>query len=200
MYPPSQAVEECLDIAVDHRLRALFKPVCKTARLDIGGNHGLCLDEITSVNTQRTIHEPEVRITCRFFNYGWSGGITVILLQPSNFHPYWKGFRSVIEDCPTYCFLDEGFKAVTCGTSRLGDGSLSIVDSAPYIRPRDNAPVECKREMRRRASRIIREKRRMLSFACGKTKRVYHQEWRRCKAWALVEILPAQTYASMESL
>lgn len=151
----SQAVDDCLDIAIDHRLRALFKPITKRASRDICGDPGLFLDHLTEVNTRRTIPRAEVHTTRRFFNSGWSGGITVILLQPSNSHPYQKGFSSVIEECPTYRFLNEGFKAVTCGALRLGDGTLSIIDSAPFIRPWDNAPVECKREMRRRTSRII---------------------------------------------
>ena len=152
---PSHPVNDCLDIAIDHRLSALFKPITKKASLKFHQDPGLCLDRLAAVNTTRNVPEDEVRITRQFFNSGWLEGITIILLQPSNTHPYGKGFASVLEECPTYCFLNEAFKAVSCGTLQLGDGTLSIIDSAPFIRPCDCAPVKCKREMRRQTGRII---------------------------------------------
>lgn len=156
-FNPFEVAEDCLDIAIDHRLRPLFKPITKRARPDIG-SPGLRLDHLTKVNPQRIISEAEVRITNRLFNAEWSGGITAILLQPANSHPYQKGLSSVIEACPTYCFLNEGFKAVTCGTLWLGDGTLSIIDSAPFVRPWDDVSVECKRQMRRQTSHSIHAK------------------------------------------
>ena len=153
-----QPVEECLDIAVDHRIRALFKPVHKQIRFDVNGNHGRYLTELAVISTHRTISKHEIEVTQQFLGPECTGGVAVVLLQPSNFHPYWEGQDSVVRNCRTFSFLDEGFRAVTCGSIGLDSQMLSIVDSAPYTRPKDSVSVEYKKHMRQWASRIIREK------------------------------------------
>ncbi|KAB8213652.1 hypothetical protein BDV33DRAFT_184336 [Aspergillus novoparasiticus] len=154
----SEPEDECLGIVVDHRLRALFKPIYKQPRLNIDEKHSLYLATLAQTSTHRDITEPEINVTQQFFGPRFIGGITVILIQPSNFHPYWEGFDSVIQNCRTHSFLDEGFRAVTCGSIGLGNGVLSIIDSAPYTRPNDKVSAEYKKDMRRCASGIIREK------------------------------------------
>lgn len=153
-----QLVETCLDIAVDHRIRALFKPIHKQVQFNVNGNHGRYLTELAKTSAHRIISEHEINVTQQFLGPEFTGGITVVLLQPSNFHPYWEGLDSVIQNCRTFSFLDEDFRAVTCGSIGLDSKLLSVVDSAPYTRPKDGVSVEYKKHMRRSASRIIREK------------------------------------------
>lgn len=151
-----QPVEECLDVAVDHRLRALFRPI--SPRLNIVGRHGQQLAELARVSTHRIISEHEINVMNQFLGPRYTGGITLILLQPSNYHPYREGFDSVVLNCLTFTFMNEGFRAASCGSIGLGSPPLSLVDSAPYIRPNDSVSVEYKYNMQQSVSRIIREK------------------------------------------
>jgi hypothetical protein len=153
-----QPAEECLNIAVDHRLRALFKPICEQPHLNINNSHAVLLAELGRASTHREISEPEVSVTQQFAGPGYTGGISFLLLQPSNHHPYWEGQDTVILDCATLTVLDEGLKSVTCGSMGLGSPAVSLIDSAPYIRPDDRVSDEYKYNMRKSTIRVIREK------------------------------------------
>jgi hypothetical protein len=56
--------------------------------------------------------------------------------------------------------MDEGFRAACCGSIGLGSLMLLLIDSAPYIRPKDSVSIEYKYNMRQWVSCIIREKKR----------------------------------------
>jgi hypothetical protein len=49
------------------------------------------------MSTHRIISEHEINVMKQFLGPGYTGGITLILLQPSNHHPYWEGFDSVVQ-------------------------------------------------------------------------------------------------------
>ncbi|KAL5040970.1 hypothetical protein BDW71DRAFT_201739 [Aspergillus fruticulosus] len=153
-----QPVDECLNIAVDHRLRALFNPICKQPRLSINDNHAVLLVELGRASTHGKISWQEVNVTQQFVGPGYSGGIAFILQQPSNFHPYWEGQGSVILSCRTFTVINEALRAVTCGSMELGSPAVSLFDSAPYIRPNDGVSHEYIYNMRQSTIRIIRER------------------------------------------
>jgi hypothetical protein len=105
------------------------------------------LAELGRVSSHGEISEQEVNVTQQFVGPGYNGGILSVLQQPSNYHPYWKGQDSVILSCETFALMNEALRAVTCGYMGLGSPAVSLVDSAPYIRPNDGFSNEYKYNM-----------------------------------------------------
>mgnify|MGYP001658335179 CR=1 FL=1 len=86
----SSPVELCLGVAVDHRIRSLFKPIRAKTQVSMQGGyaHAQLLEGLARERTDRTISEDEIYITLEFSGPRNTGGTTVLLQQPWRFHPY----------------------------------------------------------------------------------------------------------------
>ena len=72
----------CLDVAVDHRIRLLFKPVCND--LTEPSNH------VSRIKARgRSLERPhsEIQVTAQLAGPAFKGGIAVALQQPRHNHP-----------------------------------------------------------------------------------------------------------------
>lgn len=152
---PYDRPPRCLDIAVDHRIRALFKPISKKKNNNDAGIYLKHIQDLGKDILYRDVPNEEISVTQKFIGNG-IGGITVILLQPSNSHPYEQDIETIVEKCPTYTALDECFRAVTCNTLSIHD--VSILDSLPFIRGRDKITANDKKRVRKWVSLIIEAK------------------------------------------
>ncbi|KAE8397461.1 hypothetical protein BDV37DRAFT_291977 [Aspergillus pseudonomiae] len=130
----------CLGVAVDHRIRSLFRPIRARTQASMPGDpaDAQLLKSLADRRTDRYISKHEIDITLELFGPQATGGITVVLQQPWRFHPYWKGIEAVVGACPTFSAVDEAFSAASCGTISIGSSTLSIIDSLPFVRPQDN--------------------------------------------------------------
>ncbi|KAH7188064.1 uncharacterized protein B0J16DRAFT_396219 [Fusarium flagelliforme] len=117
----------CLDVAIDHRIRRLFKPVVHhqtersnhVSRIEERGRFlGRCSDEI---KTTAKLAGPAVK-----------GGIAITLQQPRHNHPFEKGIDAVIGDCESLYALYDIFRAVSCETLDIRT-DITIVDLLPYV-------------------------------------------------------------------
>jgi hypothetical protein len=118
----------CLDVAIDHRIRRLLRPVdvpSKTAN----STHIAMLD---THGRRLGRSDDEIRVTLQLASPPMTGGILVTLQQPRNNHPFEKGIKGVINDCETLAALDELFHVVSCGTLEIGT-NVSVIDLLPYI-------------------------------------------------------------------
>lgn len=156
----SSPTEVCLGVAVDHRIRSLFKPIRIQTQVRMQGNHAgaRLLERLAGGRTDRYIAKDEIDITLELFGPQATGGITVVFQQPWRFHLYSKGIEAVIDACPTFFVIDEAFSAVSCGTISIVSSTLSIIDSLPYVRPQDKLSSWDKLEIRKVASEIIFKK------------------------------------------
>jgi hypothetical protein len=117
----------CLNIAVDHRMRALFKPV--TVNRGTPSQH---VSQIQSLGEALGRSREEVQVTSELAGPAVRGGIVVTLQQPRDNHPYEDGIDRVIDDCQTLYALNEIFRVVSCETLDIRT-DISIVDLLPYI-------------------------------------------------------------------
>lgn len=116
----------CLDVAIDHRIRRLFRPVL--VDLQEHSNHVSRL-EVRGRMLKRSRHE--IQVTAQLAGPAAKGGIAIALQQPRNNHPFEKGLDAVIEDCGTLYALYDIFTAVSCGTLDIRT-DITIVDLLPY--------------------------------------------------------------------
>jgi hypothetical protein len=107
-----------------------FQPICKQPHLNIDDSHVVILADLDRAGTHRKISEQVVNVTQQFVGPGYTGGISLLLLQPSNYHPHREGQDTVILYCRTLTVLDEGLRAVTCGSMGSGSPAVSLIDSA----------------------------------------------------------------------
>ncbi|KAJ4986358.1 hypothetical protein SVAN01_08175 [Stagonosporopsis vannaccii] len=120
----------CLDVAVDHRIRALCKPVTLSSR-----------ESSKHVSRIRTLGESlrrprkEIQVTSELAGPAVKGGIAIILQQPRGNHPFEAGVDGVIADCETLYALYETFPVVSCGTLDIRS-DISIIDLLPYMSDR----------------------------------------------------------------
>ncbi|KAK2763287.1 hypothetical protein FQN54_009923 [Arachnomyces sp. PD_36] len=155
---PNDRAVRCLDIAIDHRIRALFSPISKKNQKSEAGVAGLHLEYIQRLAnsfTGRDIPDDEIYVTQKLSGDD-TGGIAAILLQPSDSHPYDESIETIIEECPTYTAIDESFCAASCGTLLMTD--ISIIDSLPFVRKQDQITSGGKGIVRKWVSRIIETK------------------------------------------
>ncbi|KAF7549120.1 hypothetical protein G7Z17_g6607 [Cylindrodendrum hubeiense] len=124
---PDTQPKACLDVAIDHRIRRLFKPVEDdfTER----SSH------VSRIEAQgRSLNRPaeEIQITARLAGPALKGGIAIALQQPRSNHPFKKGLGAVIEDCETLHALEDIFTTVSCGTLNFRK-DITVVDLLPYV-------------------------------------------------------------------
>jgi hypothetical protein len=87
----------CLGVAVDHRIRRLFKPVFNNPTEH--SNHVFRIEALgRSLNRSREA----IEVTAQIAGPAVKGGIAVALQQPRHNHPFEKGLNAVFEDCETY--------------------------------------------------------------------------------------------------
>ncbi|KEY72830.1 hypothetical protein S7711_10835 [Stachybotrys chartarum IBT 7711] len=119
----------CLDIAVDHRIERLFKPVNRS-----GGDRSRHVELIAArgVELGKNPHGPEVRVTKELAGPPTKGGIAIVLQQPRDSHPFDEGLDAVIKDCRSLAALADVFKTVSDGTLDIRT-DVTIVDLLSYL-------------------------------------------------------------------
>ena len=117
----------CLDVAVDHRIRRLFRSVS----YDVTE----CSDHVSHIEARgrslKRSHD-EIKVTSQLAGPAIKGGIAVVLQQPRHNHPFEKGLSAVIEDCETLYALDDVFSAVSRESLSIRT-NITVVDLLPYI-------------------------------------------------------------------
>ncbi|KAE8346092.1 hypothetical protein BDV24DRAFT_158889 [Aspergillus arachidicola] len=153
----SSPTELCLGVAVDHRIRSLFKPIRIQTQVRMQGDdsHAQLLKNLARGRTDRYISKDEIDMTLELSGPQTVGGITVVLQQPARFHPYSKGLEAVLDYSATLSTIDKAFSAVSCGTISIRSSTLSLIDSLPYVGPDDDISSEEKKRVRRVTSHVI---------------------------------------------
>lgn len=127
-----------LDIAIDHRIRQLFRSVEDLSRKR-HSNHVSMIKKLASTLTnsgQWRLSQAEIPVTMDIAGPAWTGGILALTLRPANNHPYHQGTAITIQDCGTLSCLRERFHIASSGT--LGFDDISLVDSLPFSPPDSN--------------------------------------------------------------
>ncbi|EFQ92596.1 hypothetical protein PTT_10278 [Pyrenophora teres f. teres 0-1] len=119
--------KECLDVAVDHRIRALCKPVTVSSR-----EPSKRISRIKTLGESLGRSRKEIQVTTELAGPAVKGGIAITLQQPRGNHPFEEGIDNVIADCETLYALYEIFPMVSCGTLDIRS-DISIIDLLPYI-------------------------------------------------------------------
>ncbi|OBR16274.1 hypothetical protein CH63R_01454 [Colletotrichum higginsianum IMI 349063] len=117
----------CLDIAIDHRIRRLFKPVFQP--------HTEPSKHVSRIEAEgRSLELPiaEIEVTAKLAGPPVMGGIAVLLQQPRHNHPFEQGLDAVIADCETLRALDDIFSVVSCGTMDISK-NIAVIDLVPYV-------------------------------------------------------------------
>jgi len=117
----------CLGVAIDHRIRRLFKPVVHYQRER--SNHVSRIEERGRVLGRCS---DEIKVTAKLAGPAVKGGIAITLQQPRHNHPFEKGIDAVIEDCESLDALYDIFRAVSCQTLDIRT-DITIVDLLPYV-------------------------------------------------------------------
>ena len=118
----------CLDVAIDHRIKRLLRPV----QVPFKAENSTHISMLDTLGRQLGLSDDEIRVTLQLASPSMTGGILVALQQPRSNHPFEKGIEEVINNCETLAALDELFRVVSCGTLRIGT-SVSVIDLLPYI-------------------------------------------------------------------
>jgi hypothetical protein len=119
--------EICLDIAVDHRIRALCKPVIVSSREP--SKH---ISRIETLGRSLGRSQKEIQVTAELAGPAIKGGIAITLQQPRDNHPFEEGIDNVIADCDTLYALYEIFPVVSCGSIDIRS-DIRILDLLPYM-------------------------------------------------------------------
>lgn len=124
---PDTQPKVCLDVAVDHRIIRLFKPVPDNPTES--SNHVSCIEA-----RGRSLKRPdsEIEVTKQLAGPDVKGGIAIVLQQPRRKHPFKEGLDAVIEDCETLRAFDEIFPVVSCGSLNIRT-NIAVVDLLPYV-------------------------------------------------------------------
>lgn len=126
----------CLDVAIDHRIRRLFKPVRAPSYQESGTHTSIIEDRGRELRCPKS----EINVTASFAGPATKGGIVVVLQQPREDHPFGKGVDAVIEDCETLFALWEMLRAASCDTLDIRT-NVSVIDLLPYITESEPALV-----------------------------------------------------------
>ncbi|KAK4177876.1 hypothetical protein QBC36DRAFT_235548 [Triangularia setosa] len=118
----------CLDVAIDHRIRRLLRPIDVSSET-LDSTH---ISMLNAYGRQLGRSDDEIRVTSQLAGPQTTGGILVALQQPRSNHPFEKGIKCVIDDCETLAALGEVFHIVSCGTLEIGT-NVSVIDLLPYI-------------------------------------------------------------------
>ena len=117
----------CLGVAVNHRIRQLFKPVMHD--LTERSNH---VSRIEARGGLLKRSREEIQVTAQLAGLAVKGGIAVALQQPRHNHPFEKGLDAVIENCETFFAFNDVFTAVSCGTLNIRT-DITVVDLLSYV-------------------------------------------------------------------
>ncbi|KAK2025649.1 hypothetical protein LX32DRAFT_623988 [Colletotrichum zoysiae] len=117
----------CLDIAVDHRIRKLLKPVPRYAT-----EPSTHVSRLEQEGRSLQLPSAEIQVTAQLAGPPEKGGIAVMLQQPRDNHPFERGLEAVIDDCETLRALEEIFYVVSCGTLDFRE-DITVVDLLPYV-------------------------------------------------------------------
>lgn len=123
---PDTKPKVCLDVAIDHRIRRLFKPFL--VNLLEHSNH---VSRIEARGRVLKRSRREIQVTAQLAGPAVKGGIAIALQQPRRNHPFEEGLDAVIDDCGTLYALYDIFTAVSCGTLDIRT-DITIVDLLPY--------------------------------------------------------------------
>ena len=153
----------CLDVAVDHRIRRLFKPVWDD---QTKSSSHVSRIEARGLSLKRSCEEIEV--TAQLAGPAVKGGIAVALQQPRHNHPFEKGLNEIIQNCETLYALYDIFAVVSCGTLDIRT-DITVVDLLPYV-SEDVATIDDAklRESFRASTQIICEKEPDVLLCAGK--------------------------------
>jgi hypothetical protein len=119
--------EVCLDVAVDHRIRRLFKPV-----LDEPTERSNHVSRIKARGQSLNRSREEILVTAQIAAPALKGGIAIALQQPRHNHPFEKGLNIVVENCETHYALYDIFTAASCGTLDIRT-NITVVDLLSYV-------------------------------------------------------------------
>ncbi|GKT55869.1 hypothetical protein ColTof4_11716 [Colletotrichum tofieldiae] len=117
----------CLDIAVDHRIRRLFRPVPRYAT-----EPSTHVSRIEKEGRSLQLYRAEIQVTAQLTGPPVKGGIVVMLQQPRSNHPFEKGLDAVINDCESLRALEDIFTVVSRGTLNFRR-DVAVVDLLPYV-------------------------------------------------------------------
>jgi hypothetical protein len=118
----------CLDVAIDHRIKGLLRPV----HVPLKTKNSTHISMLDTLGQQLGRSDDEIGVTLQLASPSMTGGVLVALQQPRSNHPFEKGIEGVINDCKTLAALNELFRVVSCGTFEIGT-SVSVIDLLPYI-------------------------------------------------------------------
>lgn len=154
MYPS----ENCIDVAVDHRLQRLIG-IVPSPKSSHNGNHGNLLRGIAQLITRpnEEISPEEVDFTAWLSQPASTGGVVAMLQQPANNHPYHLGREVTFRSCGTLVALDQCFNFASCGT--MGLDNITTIDDLPYTRRKDTSTPEYRQAIRSHVVNIIYAKR-----------------------------------------
>lgn len=117
----------CLDVAVDHRIKQLFKLVLNN--LAERSEH---IARIKERGRSLKRSRKEIEVTAQIAGPAAKGGIAIALQQPRHNHPFKEGLDAVIKDCKTLYALCDIFTTVSCGTLDIRT-DITVVDLLPYV-------------------------------------------------------------------
>lgn len=120
---------EALEIAIDHRIRRLFKPVPHSGDFSPRGSH---VDIIRDFGYNLWRDSYEVQVTTKLAGPTSTGGVAIVLQQPRRNHRFEKGIFDVINDSPTLLALKKSFAAASCNSLCIVN-NVAVVDLLPYI-------------------------------------------------------------------
>ena len=124
-----QAAVVCLNIAVDHRISALFRPVaCPSASANSSDHVAVLQDGGFRLARPRD----EILVTGELAGPAQTGGIAVALQQPREAQPFEMGTEAVINNCNTFLALKEIFPVISCGSLHIIK-DISIIDLLPFV-------------------------------------------------------------------
>ncbi|GKT82462.1 hypothetical protein Ct61P_00312 [Colletotrichum tofieldiae] len=117
----------CLDIAVDHRIRRLFRPVPRYVT-----EPSTHVSRIEKEGRSLQLYRAEIQVTAQLAGPPVKGGIVVMLQQPRSNHPFERGLDAVINDCETLRALEDIFTVASRGTLNFRR-DIAVVDLLPYV-------------------------------------------------------------------
>jgi hypothetical protein len=146
----------CLDVAIDHRLRPLFRPL-DTACDNSQGDHVRLIRKLGQdlLRNGKKICSDEIEMAAYLATPSTTGGICFVLQQPANNHPYHLGVDAVVASSPTIrTLLLEAWNTVSCNSSKP-----SILDRLPFIRCQDAVDPDLQHFVQERSFAMIKAKR-----------------------------------------
>ncbi|QPG95507.1 hypothetical protein C2857_000998 [Epichloe festucae Fl1] len=120
--------QKCLDVAVDHRIQRLLRPVPVPENSGQPSAHVSCIE-----SRGRELERPreEIEVTVKLAGPTVTGGIAITLQQPRRKHPFGQGIDQVIKDCETLRALEDVFSVASCGSLNIKD-HIAVVDLLPF--------------------------------------------------------------------